>query len=166
MSFVYEKYVKDLLEVLNDPQRWLGNEKTKLENLNKAIIDHNNLYKMLDPEKKKVCDSKSPKCPGLIDPITDINDADRLLFAVFGYGHPMNPSDKIENLRECVTQKVKCMQSAASGPASGPGPSYGGPTSTGSVPKPNPNLEEALAAAAKNKYLKYKNKYLSLKRNL
>jgi hypothetical protein len=54
----------------------------------------------------------------------------------------------------------------AAGPAAGPGPSYGGPTSTGSVPKSNPTLEEALAAAAKNKYLKYKNKYLSLKRNL
>ena len=136
MSFDYEKYVEKLLKVLNDPQNWLGDEKTKLETLNTAIIDYNNIYQKLDVATKKTTDDKYPNCIGLLDPINNVNDADRLLFAVFGYGHPMNPEDKIKNLIKCLTLKLLAI---------------------------NTDESKAVADTLKNKYLKYKNKYLSLK---
>jgi hypothetical protein len=136
MSFVYDKYVKDLLNVLNDPQKWLGNEQNNLNILNEVITDYNNIYTALDAASKKTSDDKYPNCKGLIDKITNVNDADRLLFAVFGYGHPMNPNEKINNLRQCLKLKLVAIGTPAA---------------------------DAAAAKIKNKYLKYKNKYLSLK---
>jgi len=137
MSFNYSSYAKNLQEVLRNPNHWLTSEKENLIKLNLIILEHNDIYTKLTPAQKATVDSSFSKCPGKLDEIRNINDADRLLFAVFGSMHPMNPSNKVNMLRQCVEGKFEALRKL--------------PT------------ERNYPDQGKNKYLKYKNKYLQLK---
>ena len=101
MSFNYSSYAKNLQEVLRNPNHWLTSEKENLIKLNLIILEHNDIYAKLTTAQKATVDSSFSKCPGKLDEIRNINDADRLLFAVFGSMHPMNPSNKVDMLRKC-----------------------------------------------------------------
>ena len=152
--FKYQNYVKDLLKLLKDPRYWLGKEREQLKQLNELIVDYNNLYNS-KPDLQKICDDRFPTHKGPIDPINNINDGDRLLFAVFGPMHPMNPSEKVKKLREFVEAKTKCLEPP---PPPAPTPSAPPPSVSGTAPPP--------PTSPKQKYLKYKNKYLQLKSQL
>ena len=143
MSFDYKSYSKNLLSLLNDPRTWLGIESQRLEMLNRSIFTTNNIYKnMLNDDQRKAVDAASPGCAGELAEIKNSNDADILLFNVFGPSHPMNPTQKTDKLIECVKRKVEAILLAKPGSI---------------VVEPFP--------AHKEKYLKYKNKYLQLKAN-
>lgn len=142
MSFDYKPYAKNLLAILRDPRTWLGIESQKLVILNKAIHSTNQIYNhMLTDAQRTNVDAAAPGCSGQLPEIKNSNDGDKLLFSVFGPFHPMNPVEKNDKLIKCVEKKIDAMILA------------GAPIT---VP-PYPSMKE--------KYLKYKNKYLQLKTN-
>jgi len=142
MSFDYKPYAKNLLAILRDPRTWLGTESQRLVILNKAILSTNQIYiHMLTDAQRKTVDSAAPGCAGQLPEIKNSNDGDKLLFAVFGPFHPMNPTEKNDKLIKCVDAKIAAMTSM-------------------SVPITAPTYP-----TMKEKYLKYKNKYLQLKNN-
>ena len=145
MSFNYKSYAEELQKLLRNPNNWLAGEKENLIKLNLVILEHNDIYAKLTTEQKATVDSSFSKCPGQLNEIRGINDADRLLFAVFGSMHPMNPHNKVEMLKKCVDGKLEAMRKLDIVPAG-----------LGSSGAPS---------ASKEKYLKYKNKYLQLKAN-
>jgi hypothetical protein len=120
MSFNYSSYAKNLQEVLRNPNNWLTSEKENLIKLNLIILEHNDIYAKLTTEQKATVDSSFNKCPGKLNEIRGINDADRLLFAVFGYMHPMNPHNKVEMLRQCVERKLEAMSKFNIAPTNDP----------------------------------------------
>jgi len=143
MSFDYKPYAKNLLAILRDPRTWLGTESQRLVILNKAILSTNQIYiHMLTDAQRKTVDAAAPGCSGQLPEIKNSNDGDKLLFAVFGPFHPMNPTEKNDKLIKCVDAKINAM--IAAGASIITAPTY--PT-------------------MKQKYLKYKNKYLQLKTN-
>jgi len=140
MSFDYKTYAKNLLSLLNDTRTWLGVESQRLDMLNRSIVTTNGIYSGLtDPQKKQV-DAKAPGCAGLMVEIKNSNDADKLLFAVFGPMHPMNPTEKTNRLIQCVIKKIEAILEIQ--PTANPVPTF---------------------PSHKEKYLKYKNKYLQLR---
>lgn len=142
MSFNYNSYALELQKLLRNPNNWLTGEKENLIKLNLVILEHNKEYEKLTTEQKATVDSSFNKCPGKLNEIRNINDADRLLFAVFGSMHPMNPHNKVEMLKKCVDGKLEAMLKLVKVPT-----------------------ERSFPDVGKNKYLKYKNKYLQLKNN-
>jgi hypothetical protein len=158
MSFDYRSYATDLQKVLRDPRNWLDEQKINLIKLNLIIIEHNSLYTKLTTEQQKKVNSSFSKCPGLLEEIRSINDGDRLLFAVFGPMHPMNPSNKVDMLRKCVDGKLEAMLKLESFTAIRKEAEVGrGNTNIPNRAGTNPGFKE--------KYLKYKNKYLQLRNN-
>ena len=130
MSFNYKSYAKNLQDLLRNPNNWLTGEKENLIKLNLVILEHNDIYAKLSTEQKATVDSSFSKCPGQLNEIRGINDADRLLFAVFGYMHPMNPHNKVEMLRQCVERKLEAMSKFNIAPTNDPllGLGYRGPS--------------------------------------
>ena len=130
MSFNYKSYAKNLQDLLRNPNNWLTGEKENLIKLNLVILEHNDIYAKLSTEQKATVDSSFNKCPGKLNEIKGMNDADRLLFAVFGYMHPMNPHNKVEMLRQCVERKLEAMSKFNIAPTNDPllGLGYRGPS--------------------------------------
>jgi hypothetical protein len=158
MAFNYNSYAKNLQELLRNPNNWLTGEKENLIKLNLVILEHNGIYAKLSTEQKATVDSSFSKCPGQLNEIKGINDADRLLFAVFGSMHPMNPSNKVDMLRKCVDGKLEAMRKLES---------FTGIRKEAEVGRGNTNIPNRAGTnpGFKEKYLKYKNKYLKLKNN-
>ena len=155
MSFSYGKYVEDLRTLLRNPTKWLGDERSALKEMNELITSVNIAYiglthlgKDAGLAAQKAVDAAHPGCSGVTPSIKNSNDADRLLFAVFGPTHPMNPGmslQKMIDLKACLDKKLVAIQAVM--PA-------------GTIPAPAPGTA---TGTAKEKYLKYKNKYLKLK---
>jgi hypothetical protein len=143
MSFDYKPYATNLLALLKDPRTWLGIESQRLDMLNRSIVSTNGIYSGLNDAQKKSVDAEAPGCAGLMAEIKNSNDADKLLFAVFGPMHPMNPTEKTDRLIQCVINKIQAILKI-------------NPSSSITVPT---------FASHKEKYLKYKNKYLQLRNN-
>ena len=121
MSFNYNSYAKDLNELLQSPGTWLAKQKVILKELNLDIIEHNKLYNSLTPQKQDECDSKYPNCRGELRELNSMNDADLLLFAIFGPMHILNPNQRINKLKECLKKKIDCLEEASTGLASSSG---------------------------------------------
>ena len=159
MSFNYNSYAKDLNELLQSPGTWLAKQKVILKELNFDIIEHNKLYNSLDSKKKEECDSKYPNCRGELKELKSMNDADLLLFAIFGPMHILNPNQKINKLKECLKKKIDCLKEANTGPApsSGPAPSFGPSPSSG--PAPTSGLDNIPVVEVLSKMNEYINSF-------
>jgi len=159
MSFNYNSYAKDLNELLQSPGTWLGKQKVILKELNFDIIEHNKLYNSLDSKKKEECDSKYPNCRGELKELKSMNDADLLLFAIFGPMHILNPNQKINKLKECLKKKIDCLKEANTGPSpsSGPAPSFGPSPSSG--PAPTSGLDNIPVVEVLSKMNEYINSF-------
>lgn len=145
MSFKYKTYAENLLALLRDPRTWLGIESQKLVILNKAIHTTNQIYNyLLDDDQRKAVDAAAPGCAGQLPEIRNSNDGDKLLFSVFGPLHPMNPVEKNNKLIKCVETKINEILKLR-----------------GDAPIADRNYPPSM----KEKYMKYKNKYLQLKTN-